>query len=142
MIPQSHNDSQEPMSKRLRDYSELKVSRKMTLMVIWTCVLYIIGCLPRNIYIIVKYIESSKRHHLFSLITLLILLLSNGLPFFIYYLYNNIFRKILKEYLKAIFCFCSKSNESRQQSSSNENKRGVPMDIVQTWFFTVRIIIL
>lgn len=93
---------------KLNDFAEVRTSRNMTLMVIWTCVLYIIGALPRNIYIIIKYSLEASRFYTFSLMTFLILILSNGFTIFIYYFYNHLFREILNGYIRKVFYACSR----------------------------------
>jgi hypothetical protein len=98
------NHSEEAVALSLNDFAEIKYSRNMTLMVIWTCVIYIIGGLPRNVYIIIKYLREASRYYTFSLITFFILIYSNGFSIFVYYLFNNIFRQILDRYFNKI-CF-------------------------------------
>ena len=101
---QTSDPSNEVITLDLNNFAEIKYSRNMTLMVIWTCVIYIIGGLPRNVYIMIKYIMEASRYYTFSLITFSILIYSNGFSIFIYYLYNNMFKQILNDYLKRV-CF-------------------------------------
>ncbi len=90
-----------------RDLNELKKSRRITIMIIGTLFITIVGSLPKNIYVIYKYsTESSTRIYNFSLISFLILNFACGLNFFIYVLFNKKFRQILIGYFKTIFsCF-------------------------------------
>ena len=94
-------EDQDGVNLELKEFAESQASRNMTLLVIWTCALYIFGATPRNVYIIIKYcLESSFRYHNFSLLTFLILIFSHAINIFIYYSYNTVFRKIIKDYLK------------------------------------------
>jgi hypothetical protein len=103
-VIQTSDPSNEVITLDLNNFAEIKYSRNMTLMVIWTCVIYIIGGLPRTVYIMIKYIMEASRYYTFSLITFSILIYSNGFSIFIYYLYNNMFKQILNDYLKRV-CF-------------------------------------
>jgi hypothetical protein len=81
-------------------------NRKINLMVIWTSVLYFVLMTPYNLsYILRKMINPSTPWLTwFNLISNFLLFLAHGCTFFIYYSFNNLFRKILILYFKKLFC--------------------------------------
>lgn len=81
-------------------------NRKINLMVVWTSVLYFVLMTPYNLsYILRKIINPSTTWLTwFNLISNFLLFLAHGSTFFIYYSFNNLFRKILILYFKKLFC--------------------------------------
>lgn len=90
----------------LSKFKEKEVNKKITLMILLSIGLSIIGALPRYSYLIYRFIYSPTSGIFFpSLVTLNIFIFSNGLNFFIYVTYNRMFRKILISYFnKIIYC--------------------------------------
>jgi len=78
---------------------ELKSNRRITLMVLWTSVLYFICMTPYNISIALRQIlPSSSQLTLFNLISSTLLTFAHGATFFVYLTFNNMFRRVF--YLK------------------------------------------
>lgn len=86
--------------------SKMKASRKLTLMVVWVGVIFLLGNVPYLVgYILRKIFPSNDLLNFVSDITRIFMALSNGSNLFIYFYFNNLFRKILIHYVSFIFCF-------------------------------------
>lgn len=85
-----------------------KAIKSITLIVIWTCLLYLLGMAPFLVsYILGFILQPSTGFTTYMTITSCILILSHGLTFFIYYKFNSLFRKVLISYVTRVFFFCN-----------------------------------
>lgn len=92
---------QKPKGVSAVKLSEMKASRNITLMVLWTCVIYFMFMTPYNLsYILRLILVTSPELTLYNLVCSVLLTVAHGATFFVYLFYNNLFRKILVSYLR------------------------------------------
>lgn len=83
------------IKKVSRRFAAAKASRNITLMVVWTCFLYIFGTAPYALCYIGSFIiPNSYELILFTNLSLGMLFLSHGVNIFVYFSYNNLFRDV------------------------------------------------
>ena len=80
----------------------LEASKNITLMVIWSSILFIFGNTPVIIINILQFILDPNSFQLVLVyrISVALIYFTNSLNFFIYFLFNKLFRKILFSYFR------------------------------------------
>lgn len=92
--------------QNLKEFKETKANRKITQMIMFTCLLYFFSQLPASIIFIVRlFLQPTPMMLGMIQFFFAFICLSKGLTFFIYYFYNNVFRQVLKQLFKNIFQF-------------------------------------
>jgi hypothetical protein len=92
-----------------KEFKETKANRKITQMIMFTCLLYFFGHLPASIIFIMRlFLQPTPIMLVVIQFFFAFICLSKGLTFFIYYFYNNVFRGVLKQLFKNIFQFRKK----------------------------------
>jgi hypothetical protein len=82
----------------------MKANRNITLMVLFTSVMYFCFMTPYNIsYILRQIFPSSPTLTFYNLVSSVLLTVAHGSAFFVYLFFNNLFRKILVRYIKTVF---------------------------------------
>ena len=79
---------------------KIKTSRNLTLIVIFTCMIYLVFLTPYLIAGIIKFISPT-----FYDISVILLAISHGINFFVYLKFNKLFRKTLINYFRKISYF-------------------------------------
>jgi hypothetical protein len=102
----NNNEQQETTTfglMSIRNETNLKASRNITLMVIFQCVLYTFGMCPYLIAYILGYVlEQTPDLEIFTDISYGILYISHGSTLFIYISFNKYFRQVLNGYFNFI----------------------------------------
>ena len=78
----------------------LEASKNITLMVIWSSILFIFGNTPVIIINILQFILDPNSFQLVYRISVALIYFTNSLNFVIYFLFNKLFRKILFSYFR------------------------------------------
>ena len=78
----------------------LEASKNITLMVIWSSILFIFGNTPVIIINILQFILDPNSFQLVYRISVALIYFTHSLNFVIYFLFNKLFRKILFSYFR------------------------------------------
>ncbi len=90
--------------ERNQTLKAVRANRNITLMIISTSTLSVLSSLPRNLYVLYRYLTSTKNNLLFTYLTSLLLIISCSCNILLYFSFNRLFRKVLSEYVSTIFC--------------------------------------
>lgn len=112
-LPQQQQQVMSPIDS----LKEMKASRNMTLMVVFTCGLNFVGMLPHSLMRVMKLSSDLEQRYWFSdfeMVTTAILLMSHSCTFFVYYCFNSMFYSISKRcFRKVCFIFYRRINVVR-----------------------------
>ena len=100
--------------KSMQKIAAQKASRNITLMVVWTCFLYVFGTAPYTLAYISSYLmEYNQNLYSYTIFSLGMLFLAHGVNFFVYFSFNTIFRSVFFGYFKFFINFITPNSNCR-----------------------------